>query len=167
MSNTFSSKQTALGIGAVGMLAPTAALADANGANESAFGVVVAVVMLVGVLFAFIAVRNGLLKSTWSLADALSEEATVTPKGQTGTPPVSAGTPMVISEMRASSSRLIALLGAIVIVFVFLGFGALALYKYATGQGIPDVDNVLKFVAGGAALFTPYAVNKLSSLGST
>lgn len=163
MTNAKSLKWAPGAVLAAALATPTAALADTGNA-DSTFAVVVVVIVLLGALLAFIAVGNGLAKSTWSLADALSEEADLTPSAPAaGAPP--AGAPTTVSELRASSSRLIALFGAIVITFVFLGFAAVALYKYTTGQSIPDVDNLLKFVAGGAALFAPYAVNKLSSIG--
>jgi hypothetical protein len=172
MTNANSLKWAAFAVVAAALTTPTAALAD-TGNSDSTFAVVVVVVVLLGVVLAFIAVGNGLAKSTWSLADALSEEADLTPESPTSGAPAPAvgapppGRPTTVSELRASSSRLIALVGAIAITFVFLGFGAVALYKYATGQSIPDVDNVLKFLAGGAALFAPYAVNKISTVGSS
>jgi len=129
---------------------------------------IVIVLVLAFVLLALAWLRNAMTKSTWSLADALSEEADVAYFTASGGPQTdSAGKPVTVSEMKASSSRLIALLGAIVILFLFLGFGAFVLYQYGTTGDMPDVTKILAFMSGGLALFAPYAVNKISSLGSS
>jgi amino acid transporter len=129
---------------------------------------IVIVLVLAFILLALAWLRNAMTKSTWSLADALSEEADVAYFTASGTPQTdTSGKPVTVSEMRASSSRLIALLGAIVILFLFLGFGAFVLYQYGTTGGLPDVSKILAFMSGGLALFAPYAVNKISSLGSS
>jgi hypothetical protein len=122
--------------------------------------------VLILLVLALVWIRNAIQSSTWSLADALSEEANITPMN--GAVPVMNGTqPMVISELRASSSRVIALLGAVAIVFLFVGFGTFVLYRYGMSGQMPDVGEILKFLSGGLALFAPYAVNKLSSVGSS
>jgi hypothetical protein len=127
---------------------------------------IIIVLVLVSVLLALVWLRNAMTKSTWSLSDALSEEADVAWITADGLKTDATGKPVTMSELRASTSRLIALLGAIVILFLFLGFGAFVLYQYGTTGAMPPVGDILKFLAGGLALFAPYAVNKLSSLGS-
>src|SRR5271169_886657 len=76
------------------------------------------------ILLLFLMVAVGLLRSKdWHLGDAVSEEA----GNQPSTLPV--GTKPV---MVASSSRLIALLGLLVILVMFLGFGYYFLYAAFT-----------------------------------
>ncbi len=109
---------------------------------------------------------------TWSLADALSEEteaaavgATPVAGGAAGVPPVQPLTSPLVNIPLASSSRLIAFLGSIVILFLFLGFGLVALYDFATmGALPPSTSSVKDYLLTGLTLFAPYAVNKFSSL---
>jgi len=126
----------------------------------------VVVVVLVLLVFSLLWIRNAIQSSNWSLADALSEEADVTPMNA-GVPLMNGAQPLIIRELRASSSRIIALLGAVTILFMFVGFGTFVLYRYGTTGKMPvDVTDILKFLSGGLALFAPYAVNKISSVGS-
>src|ERR1700690_726528 len=86
----------------------------------------------VGTLVALIIVKRSVEKTKWSLSDALSEEATITAMqsdGDDGEKPVLSvtGTPLSVTELRASSSRLIALMGMMAILVTFLGFGCLAM----------------------------------------
>jgi hypothetical protein len=103
----------------------------------------------------------------WSLADALSEEYQITPMNSDKITPQldKDGKPLIISEMRASSSRVIALVGMIVILLMFIGFGIFALYNFAkTGQMPDSIDQVIKFLLAGLTLFAPYVVNKFSGI---
>jgi hypothetical protein len=158
---------------------PAAPVTDAAGAaqkvldtaskldGDPTLAAAVVVVVLGLLVFSLLWIRNAIQSSNWSLADALSEEADVTPLNA-GVPVMNGAQPLVIRELRASSSRVIALLGAITILFMFVGFGTFVLYHYGTTGKMPDdVTDILKFLSGGLALFAPYAVNKISSVGST
>ncbi len=69
------------------------------------------------------------------------------------------------TEMRASVSRLVALMGMMVILLMFLGFGSFALYEFAVTGSVPDsIDKAIKFLVAGLTLFAPYVVNKFSNL---
>ncbi|MGA1841054.1 MAG: hypothetical protein ACMUIU_10555 [bacterium] len=125
--------------------------------------------VLIGSLLALILVRNALSNSKWSLADALSEEAEITemetPAG--ATKPISdpSQTPVMVTELRASSSRLVAFMGMIVILLMFIGFGMFALYSFAVTGNMPaSIDKVVHYLLAGLTLFAPYAVNKFSSV---
>jgi hypothetical protein len=129
----------------------------------------VIVVVLVSTLLGIAAVRAALSDSAWSLSDALSEEVEVTleqdvdgikmPKFDDNLKPV------MVTELRASSSRLIALLGLIAIMMMFIGFGVFILYWFALGYDVSNrLDGILKFLLAGMTMFAPYAVNKFSSL---
>lgn len=142
-------------------------------APEPWFVYVLLMIVLFGILFSIGAVKVALDKhKTWSLADALSEETEATAAGTTlvaggaaGAPPVQPATSPLVTTSLASSSRLIAFLGSIVILFLFLGFGLVALYDFATmGTLPPSTSSVKDYLLTGLALFAPYAVNKFSSL---
>ena len=127
-------------------------------------------IILAGSLVALLVIRSALRDSKWSIADALSEEAeiSVTKTDEHGVTTVvydESKQPMMITEMRASSSRVIALMGMIVILLMFLGFGAFALYGFAmTGKMSDSTDKVVDFLMAGLTLFAPYFVNKFSSI---
>lgn len=112
------------------------------------------VTVLLGILF--LGVIGTLRKSpAWSLADALSEEAAGQPD------PLPAGQKPV---MVASSSRLIALSGLLVILSLYLGFGYAALWDHFFDQGHSfDIKSILGFLFGGATLFAPYLANQLTT----
>ena|SRR5215469_15833805 len=126
-------------------------------------------VIFLAALIALLMVRKGLSETKWSLADALSEEAEVTATESSGgvTRPIldTSGKPVQIREMRASASRLIALLGMIFILVMYLGFGTFVLYGFAKTGSLPaSIDTIIRFLLSGLTLFAPYAVNKLAGM---
>ncbi|CAM3253226.1 hypothetical protein SB6411_02331 [Klebsiella spallanzanii] len=147
-------------------------------ATSTALAYIVPIIVVFGSLIAILLIRNSLPKE-WSLADALSEDVdlpfteevkeikdgveTVTNR------PVrdAEGKPILIPVMKASSSRLIALMGMIVILFMFIGFGTLILFDFGKNGEISNpssVSEIIKFLAAGMTLFAPYVVNKFTSL---
>jgi len=134
------------------------------------FVYVVIIVIFAGSLFAILMIRGALSSSTWSLSDALSEEAEITAfetvAGGAKKPMMDAtGKPVMVTEMRASTSRVVALMGMVVIILMFIGFGIFSLYGFAMNGCLPDnIDRVVKFLLGGLTLFAPYLVNKFSSI---
>jgi hypothetical protein len=112
-------------------------------------------ILLIILLFAAVNIRNALVNaSNWSLSDALSESSEVTNSNGDN-----------ILEMRASSSRLVAFMGMIAIMVLFIGFGTFALYRFAVyGELGESIDKVVSFLTAGISLFAPYAVNKFSKL---
>jgi hypothetical protein len=131
-------------------------------------------------VIALATVRAALMNSTWSLSDALSEEADITPLGATGKPSLvdptgkpylgPDGKALVISELRASSSRFIALIGLIGILMLYLGFGLVILARLGNGETdhpIPDdatIKSIEQLLLYGVIMFAPYIVNKFSSV---
>ncbi len=121
-------------------------------------------------LVAVLLVSRALSDTNWSLAKALSEEVEVTlteTDANKVTKPVldASGKPSMAKELCASSSRLVALMGMIAILIMFIGFGATTLFSFAKTGNIPSsVSDVLKFLAGGLTLFAPYVVNKFSNI---
>ena len=138
----------------------------------------VPIIVLFGSLIAVAVIRKS-LPADWSLADALSEEVTlqvvkeVTTKGQNGAGDVvtkeplydNEGKPVLAPVLKASSSRLIALMGMLAILFMFLGFGSFALYGFGKVGALPEsTERVVNFLVAGMTLFAPYLVNKFASL---
>jgi hypothetical protein len=114
------------------------------------------VIMTFLLLMLFLIVAMGLVRSTdWHLGDAASEEA----GNQPSTLPVGTKPLMV-----ASASRLIALLGLLVIMVIFLGFGYYLLYAaFASKLETTNVKPIVYFLFSGATMFAPYLANQLQS----
>lgn len=136
--------------------------------------------VFLGAILGILSIRRA-LPGTWSLADALSEEVTITPATTKKTITKDAtndsetttyeylldkeGKPILLPEMRASSSRVIALMGMVVIMLMYIGFGTFALYSFGvTGKLSNELKGVESFLISGMTLFAPYVVNKFSSL---
>jgi hypothetical protein len=131
------------------------------------YGIII--VVLVAALVSLLMIRAAVGQSSWSLADALSEETEVTARikveGEWQDRLDAEGKPITVIQMRASVSRLIALMGMIAILLTFLGFGAFALFHFGmTGDMPRGTDDVVSFLAAGMTLFAPYVVNKFSAL---
>lgn len=129
----------------------------------------VSIAVLVIAFFAIAGIRRALANTKWSLADALSEEVQVTGWDTSVTPnkPLldASGNPLLVTEMCASSSRVIALMGMLVILLMFLGFGVFSLFSFGKTGTLPDsMSNVVDFLLSGLTLFAPYLVNKFSGL---
>lgn len=142
------------------------------------FSSIILFIVIFGALISILVIRNA-LPQEWSLADALSEDVALSAVTEvketkngidsvTKTPLYdAAGKPVLETVMKASSSRLIALIGMLVILFMFVGFGSLILLDYGmTGEiSSPEsVGEIIKFLSAGMTLFAPYLVNKFSSL---
>ena len=132
-------------------------------------------VVLIGSLIAISAIRSSLSNSTWSIGDALSEEVeiTVMVKDATGAILPSSeknkeGNPITAKEMRASSSRMVAMMGMISILFLYMGFGVVVLFEFAKSGKTPDsLNNVIDFLLAGLTLFAPYVINRFSNIFET
>ena len=142
-------------------------LASPAGTPAPWFVYTVIIIVFVGALLAIAFVRAAVANSTWSLADALSEEAEVTAIDEATSKPIldKSDKPLTLTELRASSTRLIALVGMFMILLMFLGFGSFSMYRFAiTGEMPRGIDDVIDFLLAGLALFAPYVANKFSSL---
>jgi hypothetical protein len=103
-------------------------------------------------------------RATWSLSDALSEEVPL-PVLNGGQPLIVNNEPVLMPQMRASSSRLIALMGLFGILLLYIGFGTFTLYYFGTGHGLPKgLDDIVKFLVAGLTMFAPYLINKFSGI---
>ncbi len=67
--------------------------------------------------------------------------------------------------MKASSSRLIALLGLVSIMMLYIGVGLTLLYGFAFNGTVPEkLGEVTTFFLYGMVMFAPYLVNKFASI---
>lgn len=120
--------------------------------------------MLIGSIISMLLIRSALMNSQWSLANALSEQVELTKQTEYGSPLMENNQPVLIKKMQPSSSRIIALMGTIAILFLFLSFGAFALFHFAKLGQMPDgINKVVTFLTAGLILFAPYVVNKISN----
>jgi len=144
------------------------AAADDKSAPNTIFGYVVSGSVALAIVIGLGAIRSALSGSAWSLSDALSEEADISPLDRNGVPvPGPDGKPQIISELRASSSRLIAPIGLVGILVLYLGFGLVILKGYATDGTLPpsaQIDEIAYLLFAGVTMFAPYVVNKFSSV---
>jgi hypothetical protein len=90
---------------------------------------------------------------TWSIGDALSEEADAQDARTPGQKPV----------LVASSSRTIALFGMIVLMGAVVGLSYFALWALFYGQSLDELTKLGPLFYGATALFAPYAVNQIRS----
>jgi len=138
--------------------ASTPALMPALGTDGQAMFVVVALAALIftGLISAVVLLawpRNpdDPKARPWRLADALSEEVPFVDAA--GHPQ-----PMLV----ASASRLIAFLGLLVNLSLYIGAGLCVLYAFIAGKASANaIESIWKFVAAGAGLFLPYLANQL------
>ena len=144
-------------------------------------------ITLIGTFTALIAMRRRLGKEGWSLANALSEPTRLTipidPRwsqsqgdqqayqgGTAGISSVGVGSakespPTALTVLEASSSRLIAMMGMVVILLTYLGFGIFSLYTFGLTCQMPaSTAAVTSFLYAGLTLFAPYAANKVSGI---
>ncbi len=158
---------TVLSVSLAVSLSPSAAWAQAATTAPPTFGVpkesvfwATFWIMTAILVFAFLFVALGLLRSRdWQLGDAVSEEAGNQPD------PLPLGTKPI---MVASSSRLIALLGLLNILGVFLGFGYYFLYSAFAGTvHLEDMKSVIYYLFSGAVMFAPYLANQLQNAFSS
>ncbi|MCP4343525.1 MAG: hypothetical protein GY799_32780 [Desulfobulbaceae bacterium] len=126
---------------------------------------------ILGTLLSMLLIRSALMNEAWSLAEALSEQVELTEPAPTGDTESASGNaqpadnqPVVqVKKLYPSSSRMVALIGTIAILFLFLSFGAFALFHFAqTGQMPEGIDKAVTFLTAGLTLFAPYVVNKFS-----
>jgi GH24 family phage-related lysozyme (muramidase) len=147
--------------------------------------VVAAIVLavLVAVVLCLNQIATLLMRSRWSLANALSEvielrvpvdaawtasqgdlQARLEGRQAAGEPPGSQS-PTLLRVLEPSSSRLIALVGMVVILLMYVGFGLFALYTFGLTCRMPSsTGSVTSFLYSGMALFAPYVANKVSEV---
>ncbi len=135
--------------------------------SNPVFAYVIVGGVAVAIVIALATVRSSLsgANSTWSLSDALSEEADISPLDKDGKPLLGPdGKPQIVSELRASSSRFIALMGLIGIMMIYIGFGLIILQRFA-GNGTlptdPQIKDIVWFLFAGVTMFAPYIAQQI------
>ncbi|MBM5818423.1 MAG: hypothetical protein FJ083_18225, partial [Cyanobacteria bacterium K_Offshore_surface_m2_239] len=74
------------------------------------------------------------------------------------------GRAMAVTMLEASSSRMIATLGGLGILMLYMGFGTFALYSFGLTCQLPaSMTAVTTFLMSGLSLFAPYVANKVST----
>lgn len=143
----------------------------------------ITLIVALGTFLGLILVKRRLTREGWSLANALSEPTRLTIPAemrwtQSGGDQLAMatktsatkvlkrddGTPMAITLLEASSSRMIATLGGLAILMLYMGFGIFALYSFGLTCQLPaSMPAVSTFLLSGLSLFAPYVANKIST----
>lgn len=147
--------------------APAVVVLPGRPADDTWALIMIGLLGAVGLTFLIVILRR-LARSSWSLAEALSEDV-VEPAFDAAGDPVMAGTVQATrSRMVPSTSRLIALMGLFAILLLYIGFGGAVLYYFATGQVLPpQVGEVRSYLYAGLTLFAPYVISKFSDVFKT
>ena len=145
------------------------AAASAPWVTPETLAAVLVVVVGFATFFALLRISSWIAKDDkWSLADALSEDVEVgTDKKDSAGNPVKDNNGNIAKEsiMKASSSRLIALLGSIAIMMLYIGAGLSVLYGFVIDHQVPaGTKDLTNYFVYGMVLFAPYVVNKFTSI---
>ncbi len=145
---------------------------------------VLTLIVALGTFIGLYLVKRRLTKEGWSLANALSEPTRLTiplewrwtesagdqvsmVTGATASRKTLRGpdgSPMAMTLLEASSSRMIATLGGLAILMLYMGFGIFALYSFGLTCQLPaSMPAVTTFLLSGLSLFAPYVANKIST----
>ena len=90
---------------------------------------------------------------SWSIGDALSEEANSQATLAPGQKPI----------LLSSASRTIAMFGLLVLMGTVVGLSYFVLWALFYGQSLAELTKLGPLFYGAAALFAPYAVNQIRS----
>lgn len=116
-------------------------------------------VVLLGTTATILIIRDGLLNSKWSLAEALSEDADASIDD-----PANPGKKLVVSTSKSSMSRLIAFMGMMAILILYVSIGAACIWGLVQTGKFPDSAlQGAAFLTSGMSLFVPYIVNKATA----
>lgn len=133
-------------------------------------------VVLVGCFVALAQIDRRLRREGWSLANAVSEPTRLQVPADphwlesmgdreaaaAGRAP---GPPETVTVLEPSTSRLIALVGMVVILMMYLGFGIFILFSFAFTCAMPASSGaVTGFLYSGLTLFAPYVANQFSKV---
>lgn len=155
------SSPAAVGAGStVGGASAPAALSSPPVALPETLAATILVCLMVALLLSLLLIVKALRRQKWSLAEALSEEATL-PEG-TPTPAAGQKPPLV-----ASTSRLIALVGTVILGTFFTGIGFYVVWELFHAKSIDAANSAWTFFLSGAVLFAPYGTNKIAKIFQT
>jgi hypothetical protein len=116
-------------------------------------------VILLGTTIAILSIRDTLANSTWSLADALTEQTVVTTDD-----PNRAGQKISQTVSKSSMSRLIAMMGMMAILILYVCIGCACVWSLTQEGKFPDSAlQGAAFLTSGVSLFVPYIANKATT----
>jgi hypothetical protein len=119
-------------------------------------GYILTGVTLLAAAVAIVSVTSALSNSQWSIAEALSEEVAVEIDD-----PANPGKKLTVSKSKSSTSRLIALMGMMVILVLYVCIGAACVWSLTQQGKFPDSAlQGAAFLTSGLSLFVPYIVSK-------
>lgn len=105
----------------------------------------------------------GAAGSSWSLSVALSEDDVL--HDATGQPVIDPQTKTPVTRTSPSTSRLIAFMGMLVIVCMFLGVGYYIILGLFNGEKVSDnLAGIWSYFLAGATLFAPYAASQIKDM---
>ncbi|MGL4723091.1 MAG: hypothetical protein ACRCWW_01075 [Scandinavium sp.] len=118
------------------------------------------IIMTLAYIVVFRQVFSLLKEQGWSLTDALSEPP-LPPE------PAAPAAPVILPKPFASSSRLIAFVGMVIIAIIFVGTGYYVIYALFNDPSHigSNLESAGKYLMFGGTLFAPYIFNKISSIG--
>ena len=126
---------------------------------QASVGYILICVLLLGTTTAILSIRDILSTSTWSLADALTEQTVVTVDD-----PKSPGQKITQSVAKSSMSRLIAMMGMMSILILYVTIGCACVWSLTHTGKFPDSAlQGAAFLTSGVSLFVPYIANKATS----
>jgi hypothetical protein len=145
-------------LGADSLAATDAAVAQAPHSMDAMECNLLLACLSVGFLAVLAVTVLSLKKGGWRLDEALSEE-TAAPLAGSAAPAAAASS---VQRLAPSTSRLIAFLGLIASLTLFLGVGFCYIWRLANGVALPSSSDIMPIIYGGAVTFAPYAFNKAS-----
>ncbi len=153
ISNAMAAAGGASEVAAASAPVATAAVKQLSGSSSSSAYWVTSIVLIAFLFAALVTIKKS-LRDGWRLHEALSEEADL-PQGTNINTPV----------MVASSSRLIAFMGSLALIAMFVGFGLCLLWagfndKEINTQWAQSFSDYFKL---GALLFLPYGANQIQA----
>ncbi len=116
-------------------------------------------VLLLGTTTAILSIRETLTASTWSLAEALTEQVSIAVDD-----PANPGHKLISTTSKSSMSRLIALMGLMAILILYVCIGCACVWSLVQDGKFPDSAlQGAAFLTSGLSLFVPYLANKATS----
>lgn len=130
------------------------------------FVYIILVILIVLIAIALSHIRKSIASSaSFSLSQALSEDVQLPAKNANGEQLLGAdGKVVLVPTMVSSSSRVIAFMGSVMLLFLFMGFGLFAMLRFAVGAELKYLSEIGTFLITGLTLFAPYIVNKFSGV---
>ena len=130
------------------------------------FVYIILVVLIVIIAVALTYIRSSIASiARLSLSQALSEDVQLPVKDADGKQIIGADGKVVLEPtMVSSSSRVIAFMGSVMLLFMFMGFGLFSMLRFAVGADLKSLGEIGTFLITGLTLFAPYIVNKFSSV---